>query len=376
MSSAQPLRIGLIVNPVSGIGGPAGLGGSDGNETQAEAMARGSVPRSGARAERLLRALSRLGVYAEVFTARAEMGEDAVHSAGWKPTLVLPMPELGRPTTAADTIRIAAELRHRVDVIVFVGGDGTARDVLAGTDEQVVLLGVPAGVKMHSDVFARSPEAAAGVIAASNGASVSHPAEIVDIDEDARRNGHLNSRIYGRARVLGRRGSTQGGKIGSTAETGEQLGGCAAEVKSRIDPEAVVLFGPGTTVRRVSEAMGFESTLLGVDAMIGGRLVGRHCSADELERLTAGRRVQLVVSPVGGQGFILGRGNQQIDARVLARVNADDLIIVCTSAKLGDLSGGPLWIDAQDMVLSERFSGPRRVIVGRHHEAVVRVMTA
>ncbi|MFA5606645.1 MAG: NAD(+)/NADH kinase [Leucobacter sp.] len=376
MSPAQPLRIGLIVNPVSGIGGPAGLGGSDGAAAQAEALARGSVPRSGSRAERLLRALTRQGVTAEILTARGAMGEDAVRAAGWEPALVLPIPEAGRPTTAADTSRIAAELRPRVDVIVFAGGDGTARDVLAGTDEEVILLGVPAGVKMHSGVFARSPEAAAGIIAASGGASVSHPVEIVDIDEEARRNGRLNSRIYGRARVLGRRGSTQGGKIGSTAETGEQLGGIAAEVDERIDPEAVVLFGPGTTVRRVSEAMGFESTLLGVDAVIDGELVGSDCSAEELARLTEGRRVQLVVSPVGGQGFLLGRGNQQIDERVLARVDADDLLIVCTSAKLGDLAGGPFWIDAQDPSLIERFAGPRRVIVGRHHEAVVRVSIA
>lgn len=377
MSSAAPLRIGLIVNPVSGIGGPAGLGGSDGAAAQAEARARGSVPRAGRRAERLLRALELRAVDAELFTARGAMGEDAARAAGWEPRLVLPLPEEGRATSAEDTTRVAAALRALpVDVIVFAGGDGTARDVLAGTDEETVMLGVPAGVKMHSGVFARSPEAAAGIIAAAGGATVSHPAEIVDIDEEARRAGRLNSRLYGRARVLGRRGGTQGGKIGSSAETGERLGGIAAEIADRIDAEAVVLLGPGTTVRRVAEALGLDSTLLGVDAVMGGRVIARNCSADELHRIAEGRRVQLVVSPVGGQGFLLGRGNQQLDGRVLARVASDDLLIVCTAEKLGALAGGPFWVDVEDPALARHLAGPRRVIVGRNHEAVVRVAVA
>ena len=377
MSRTQPLKLGLIVNPVSGVGGPAGLGGSDGAEIQAEAQARGAQPASQLRAERLLRALTLRGMSAEIVTARGAMGEDAVWAAGWEPQLVLPIPEPDRPTTAEDTTRIAAQLQAlAVDVLVFAGGDGTARDVLAGAGEHAVMLGVPAGVKMHSGVFARSPEAAAGILADSSGAVVSHPVEIVDIDEEARRNGKLISRIYGRARVLGRRGSTQGGKIGSTMESAEPLGGIASEIRARIDAGAVVLFGPGTTVQRVCEAMGISSTLLGVDAVVGGEVVSRNCSADELARLTENRRVQLVVSPVGGQGFLLGRGNQQIDERVLSRVETDDLLIVCTPAKLAELAGGPMWIDAQDPASIERFAGPRRVIIGRHHEAVVRVALA
>lgn len=377
MNPGAPLRIGLIVNPVSGLGGPAGLGGSDGADTQAAALARGSAPRSGRRAERLLRALERHGVAAELFTARGAMGEDAARAAGWEPRLVLPLPEEGRPTSGADTTRIAAALHALpVDVIVFAGGDGTARDVLAGTDEQTVMLGVPAGVKMHSGVFARSPEAAAGAIAASGGTIASHPVEIVDIDEEARRRGRLNSRLYGRARVLGRRGGAQGGKIGSSAPGGERWGGIAAEVADRLDPEAVALFGPGTTVRGIAEALGLDSSLLGVDAVAGGAIAARDCSAEELHRITAGRRVQLVVSPVGGQGFLFGRGNQQLDERVLARIAAEDLLIVCTPEKLGALAGGPLWMDVEDPALLERFAGARRVIIGRGHEAVVRVAIA
>ena len=290
---------------------------------------------------------------------------------------MLPLPEEGRPTSSADTTRIAAALHALpVDVIVFAGGDGTARDVLAGTDEQTVMLGVPAGVKMHSGVFARSPEAAAGAIAASGGTIASHPVEIVDIDEEARRRGRLNSRLYGRARVLGRRGGAQGGKIGSSAPGGERWGGIAAEVADRLDPEAVALFGPGTTVRGIAEALGLDSSLLGVDAVAGGAIAARDCSAEELHRITAGRRVQLVVSPVGGQGFLFGRGNQQLDERVLARIAAEDLLIVCTPEKLGALAGGPLWMDVEDPALLERFAGARRVVIGRGHEAVVRVAIA
>lgn len=377
-SAAPPLRIGLIVNPVSGIGGPAGLGGSDGAEVQAEALARGATPRSGARAERLLRALRSRGAAVELYTARGSMGEDAARAAGWAPRLVLPLPDPDRATTAEDTTRIAAALHALpIDVLVFAGGDGTARDVLSGVDEETVLLGVPAGVKMHSGVFARSSEAAAGILAAAaGGPRASHPVEIVDIDEAARRAGVLGSRLYGRARMLGRSGGSQGGKIGSSAEGGERLGGIAAEVSARIDPDAAVILGPGTTVRAIAEALGVASTLLGVDVMVGGEILASDCSAEELHRAVRDRRIQLIVSPVGGQGFLLGRGNQQIDDEILSRLRPEDLIVICSPEKLGALGGGPLWIDAQDPAIAERFSGLRRVVTGLGHEAVVRVNAA
>ncbi|MFT4470112.1 ATP-NAD kinase family protein [Arthrobacter sulfonylureivorans] len=379
-TAAGPLRIGLIVNPVAGLGGPAGLKGSDGTDIQAEALRRGSVPRSAARMGRMLRELRRRDVPVWLLAAPGPLGEDAARAAGWEPDAVVPWPGATphAPTTAADTTAAAAALTARgVDVLVFAGGDGTARDVAAGLGPDDVVLGLPAGVKMQSGVFARSPESAAGILAdAARGVGTTSVAEVVDIDEQARREGIISSTLYGQLRVLGTRAQMQGGKVGSRSEPREVLGGIAAECAGRIDPEAMCLLGPGTTVAAVAAGMGLDSTLLGVDVLHRGRLVATDCSAAELHQVTAGHRLQVLLSPVGGQGFLLGRGNQQLDEALLARLSPAEMLIVCTPEKLGALGGGPFYVDVPGPDLAAALTGPRRVVTGRRQEAVVRLQAA
>lgn len=371
-----PWTVGLLVNPVAGLGGPAGLSGSDGEEIQAEAIRRGSLPRSADRVGRMLRELSRRDVQVRLLVPAGPMGEDVAMLAGWVPDVVLPA--RAEATTAADTTAAAAALvAAGVDFIVFAGGDGTARDVMDGIGPDTVVLGIPAGVKMHSGVFARSPEAAAGILAdAVRGAGRTSVAEVVDIDEEARRRGILGSRLFGRVNVLGTSKQMQGGKVGSQAAPRDVLGGIASEVGQRLDPFAMVLLGPGTTVAAVAAAWGVDSTLLGIDVMHEGKVIASNCSAAELQSLTEGYPLQAVVSPIGGQGFLLGRGNQQLDETLLARLSDEQLIVVCTPEKLGSLAGGPFWIDTQDPELSRSLSGPRRVIIGRRQEAVVHLKNA
>ena len=376
IGAPAPWAVGLLVNPVAGLGGPAGLSGSDGKEIQAEALRRGSLPRSADRVGRMLRELSRREVSIRLIVPAGPMGEDAAMLAGWVPDVVIPAPTAD--TTAADTTAAAAALvAAGVDVIVFAGGDGTARDVMDGIGAASVVLGIPAGVKMHSGVFARSPEAAAGILTdAVRGSGRTSVAEVVDIDEDARRRGVLGSRLFGRVNVLGTSKQMQGGKIGSQAAPRDVLGGIATEVGRRLDPAAMVLLGPGTTVASVARAWDVDSTLLGIDVMHDGQIIASNCSASELHSLTDGYPLQAVISPIGGQGFLLGRGNQQLDETLLARLSGEQLIVVCTPEKLGSLAGGPFWIDTPDPELSRSLSGPRRVIIGRRQEAVVHLKNA
>lgn len=405
------LSIALIVNPLAGIGGPAGLAGSDGAATQAEAIARGAQPLAGERAARFLRQLRRLRPDFELSVAAAgEMGAAVARREGIEPATVVgalraagssaaaeeegsgqdgPGDLLGR-TTAADTAAAANAMLAadpRPDVIVFAGGDGTARDVHDAVGQAIPVLGVPAGVKMQSAVFARSPEAAAALLAGWNAeAGATAPREVADIDEEARRRGRVVSQIWGELRVPSGAEHLQGGKVGQTQAARGSLPGLAAGLAERLDPAKAWLMGPGGTIRGVAEELGLPASLLGVDLHLpragaeddGARDSHLDLSAADIERLLSesGAQPQVVVSPVGGQGFLLGRGNQQIGAAVLRRLEPDDLLIVAAPAKLGELGGGPLYADLPEGAPAERLLGPRRVITGRRDTAMIRLLAA
>jgi predicted polyphosphate/ATP-dependent NAD kinase len=374
----QVIRVGLVINPVAGLGGPAGLKGSDGEDIQQEALRRGAIPHSTDRAVSFLRELVRLNVRHELVCGPGPLGEDATREAGLgRSAVVVPVAVTGT-TTASHTRAVVTELSAlELDVITFVGGDGTARDVAACLDPDDVVLGIPAGVKMQSGVFARSPESAAALVAqlAQDRASTS-TAEIVDIDEQARRQGIISSTLYGRVKVLGSGRQVQGGKLGSRPESRDSLAGLAKECHTRMDRDALCLLGPGTTVSAVANGLNLKSTLLGVDVVHRGRVIAADCSAAQLHDLTRGQRIQVVLSPIGGQGFLFGRGNQQLDAQILHQLDPQDVFIVCTPEKLGELGGGPLYVDVEDAVLRSKFTGLRRIITGFRQEAVVQLVAA
>lgn len=367
-------RIAFIVNPVAGIGGPAGLAGSDGVDVQRLAKQLGSDARS---AERAGQFLDGLGAGVEVaVTACGGMGQDVLAARGLSASEVV---SAAADSSGSDTTQATRRaVQAGVDLVVFVGGDGTARDVLRGLDgASVPILGVPAGVKMHSSVFALSPPTGAALVNEWQPSLGTVAAEVADVDEEARREGVVVSRLYGEALVPAAPGRVQGGKVGAQVPSKGTADTLAAALRGLLDDDAAWVFGPGSTLAAVQDALGLESTLLGVDlALPGEREVLLGLSAPELVERTEGLRVQVVLSPIGGQGFLLGRGNQQVSAQLLRRVEPRDLIVAATSGKLAQLGGGPLLIDTGDSEQDSRFSGYTRIHTGPRDAAMLPVRAA
>lgn len=380
-SKGCAFRIGLLINPVAGLGGSVGLKGSDGAPIQKEALARGAQSVAQHRAEQMLRILVEASPRPlQVVTASDVMGENATHAVNIDAQVVHILDASNDfPSSTQHDTRKTVEIFDSldVDVIVFVGGDGTARDVhaaLESVSSARPVLGVPAGVKMHSGVFARSaPEAAALLSEWLPSGQETFLAEVADIDEKARRNDILRSNLYGYLNVPFGRRRTQGGKMGSSILP-QSLAGLAEECSNQIDPEAICLLGPGSTVRAIATRFKGTSSLLGVDAIHRGQIIGSDLSANQIHELTNSKRIQLVISPIGGQGFLLGRGNQQLDSHLLERLEPSDFLIVCTEEKLAQLGGGPLYMDVDNSAHLEKLTGYKRVITGYRQTASVRLI--
>jgi predicted polyphosphate/ATP-dependent NAD kinase len=367
-------RIGLIVNPVAGMGGRVALKGTDGEDVQRRARALGATPVAAERAHRTLSRLESRRPGLSLVTAPGEMGADvaAVHAFE---TDVLP--GTGRDTTAADTRAAARALVERdVDLILFAGGDGTTRDVHDAVGDRVPVLGIPTGVKMHSGVFATTPESAGDVAAAfvaSEGAAL-RVGEVVDVDEDALRAGTISTRLYGALRVPDDRRRVQVVKAGGPARSDDRdLDAVCARIADEMDPRRLYVIGPGTTTGRILRHLGLPHTLLGVDVVRAGRVVAGDVGERELLELLAGEPATLVLGVVGGQGALLGRGNQQLSPAVIRRIGVGNLEIVAGLRKLLGLAPPLLHVDTGDPRLDVELSGYRRVHVAPGRTLVYKV---
>lgn len=373
---SKPLfKLGFIVNPLAGLGGTVALKGSDG--VAAQALARGAVPRAGERAQAVLEALLPWRDRVQVLAAGGAMGADIARGLGFATTVVH---EAAAETTAADTRAAAAALRAaRVDLLLFAGGDGTARDICAEVGLALPVLGLPAGVKMHSGVFAVTPRAAAEVVRLllEGGLVLVDTAEVRDIDEQALREGRVAARWYGEMRVPAEGRYLQQVKCNGREVEALVLQEIAAEVTERMAdaPGVTWLLGPGTTTAAVMEALGLPNTLLGVDAVRDGEVVAADADAATLERLVAEGECRLVLTATGGQGMLLGRGNQQVTPAVLRGVGRRGLVVVATHEKLTALQGRPLLMDLPDAALVREFEGFVDVITGYHTHMLYRLAT-
>jgi predicted polyphosphate/ATP-dependent NAD kinase len=280
-------------------------------------------------------------------------------------------------TTADDTRAAAAEMERRdVDLILFAGGDGTTRDIVDAVGTAVPILGIPTGVKMHSGVFATSPEAA-GDLAVSHlcgGRTQVREAEVMDVDEEALRAGRVSARLHAVARVPYDRARVQNPKA-SSAPPDAALDALCRQIATEAQGDALTLLAPGTTTQRILRHLGLEGTLLGVDAVRSGRLVGADLNEAQLLGLLDGRPARLVVAVVGGQGYVFGRGNQQLSPDVIRRVGLDNVEIVASLDKLLALDPAELRVDTGDPALDAELSGYRPVRIAPNRSLVLRVST-
>ncbi len=357
-------RIGLVVNPVAGLGGAVGLKGTD--RKAEEALALGAKERAHSRAVAFLRAL---GEDATVLTAAGRMGDAACEEAGVS-SLVVYAPR--EPTTAEDTTAAARALAEAgVDLLVFVGGDGTAADVARGLDGTgVPALGVPAGVKMYSAAFADTPEAAA-IVARTFDATQAR--EVLDIDEDAFRRGELRVALRGALRVP-THARVQAGKVAGEDDEVE-VETLARAVAESLEPGHTYVLGAGTTMHEVKRALGVAGTMLGLDVVWIDEEGKPHllvADARERDLLELPQGLEVVVSPIGAQGFFLGRGNLPLTPAVLARLAIpSDVRVVATPWKL--LMTPALKVDTGDAALDARFPPFIPVLTGHGQTKMMRI---
>jgi predicted polyphosphate/ATP-dependent NAD kinase len=366
-------RLGLIVNPVAGLGGRVGLKGSDGAEIQKRARELGAVPQALNRAVQALERVKSLGSL-EIITYPGAMGADAAQALDLEATVIGSI--RAEETTPQDTQLAAQEMqRLGVRLLLFAGGDGTARDVYQAIGDGLPALGIPAGVKIHSAVFGISPRSAGDLaLAYLQGKAPSlREAEVMDIDEAAFRQGIVATRLYGYLKVPFQRRLLQGLKAASSPSEGAAMGAIACHVVDDMEDGCLYVIGPGTTTRAITSELGLDKTLIGVDVVLDGELLATDVNEAQLLEIVQGRQAKIIVTPIGGQGYIFGRGNQQISHRVIAKVGTDNVIVVSTQAKIYALRGRPLLVDTGDRAVDEALNGYVSVVTGYNEEMIYKV---
>ncbi len=368
-------KVGLVVNPIAGMGGRVGLKGTDGSDILKKAQSLGAVPEAELKASQALKILSTIAAEITLYTAPGSMGENIAKKNSFKPYVVISVDEA---TTAEDTIKAVQSFAHSgVNLIMFAGGDGTARDVytILGNDSKIPAIGIPAGVKIHSAVYATSPRNA-GLLAKqylSEGSLPLRQAEVMDIDEDAFRAGSLSAKLYGYLSVPCSASYMQHLKVGS-AETDRALQEAIADqVIEKMETDMLYIVGPGSTTAVIMEKIGLNYTLLGVDVVKNRQLIRSDVGENDLLAMIEGDRAKIIVTIIGGQGYIFGRGNQQISDKVIEKVGIDNILIVATRDKVLSLDQGYLMVDTGNERINELLRGYMKIITGYREELIYRV---
>jgi predicted polyphosphate/ATP-dependent NAD kinase len=342
--------VGFIVNPIAGMGGAVGLKGTDGKEILSRALSLGAKPLAPARAESFSSELRQFCPDLRLIVGAGSMGEEEAKACSLAHTV---LGERKSETEGEDTMRTAKMMADEgVDILVFCGGDGTARDILNAVDTRFPVLGVPTGVKMHSAVFAVTPQAAARVTARFlNGELPLREAEVMDVDEKAFREGQVSSKLYGYVLTPYETHLIQANKLASPMTESElrNQAAIAIYIIEEMKPDVIYIVGPGTTNRTIGDLLDAKKTLLGVDLFCNKKIIAHDVSEEQILEAIRGKPTQIIVTPIGGQGFVFGRGNQQLSPRVIRQVSLGNVVVVATESKMRSVK--TLRVDTGDMEL-------------------------
>lgn len=365
-------KIGFLVNPVAGLGGQAGMKGSDSLKGRRAALGLGYEKTAG---ERAYECMTRIRDEADchMIAPEGEMGGNILTKAH------IPYESLGKPreiTAKEDTLHYAQLLRNRnVDLLVFCGGDGTARDIYEAVGEQLPVLAVPAGVKMYSACYAVSPYQAGDLLKSFiRGSRISlEYREIMDIDEERLDDPSVTLALYGFLQSIHDGARLQRGKeICPQEPSGREL--LADHIISAMDEQSLYIIGPGSTTYCLKEKLTGRGTLRGVDIAKGKNIILKDTDEQSIYRLLGeGMPARIIVTCIGGNGFLFGRGNQQISPRIIRAVSKENLILAVTKEKLATLRGNPMLVDTGDRNTDMYLCGYYKIAVDSHETVLYRV---
>lgn len=358
-------KIGLIINPFAGIGGRVGLKGSDGEDIREKALAMGAPQLAMKKAAICFQQFAEINDQFKIFTASGEMGEKLCQSFDLNYEVCF---QAANPSQADDTLQTVKALqKHDVDLILFAGGDGTARDIFKVCDEEQMVLGIPAGVKIHSGVYAISPKAAGMLVKDLILGKIMSllSADVMDIDESAFRDGVVKAKRYGDLNIPAALTYVQAVKSGGKESEELVLDDIAAEIIENMQEDVYYVIGSGTTCAAIMQQLDLPNTLLGSDIVLNEMLfLSDAIEKDLIELLKSGKRVKFIITVIGGQGHVLGRGNHQISPDVIRLAGWENFDIVATKSKLQTLAGRPLLTDTGDADLDLALQGMKKIVTG------------
>jgi predicted polyphosphate/ATP-dependent NAD kinase len=357
------MKVGFIINPIAGMGGKAGLKGTDDLADLAKEL--GCEPESLRKAELALLSIDDNDIF--FLTCSGNMGESVMKKSRFNFKVIYQTPA---KTTAQDTRNAASKmLGEGCDIILFSGGDGTARDVISAVDMKIPILGIPAGVKIFSPVFCITPKECGRIVSTFTETSIR---EVLDIDEEAYRRNELSIAIKGQAVVPVSPGVQNGKAVSESVDAKLEIASRIFDDFQAEGKDALYIIGPGTTTMEVKKKLGIDGTLLGVDAFRNGKTFWKDASEKRLldALLEFKGKVVIIVSPIGSQGFIFGRGNQQIGTEVIKR--ADEIKVIASPEKLEFTPD--LHVDTGDDELDEKLRGYIKVLSGYHDFKFMKVV--
>jgi predicted polyphosphate/ATP-dependent NAD kinase len=370
MNETTKFTLGLIVNPISGMGGSVGLKGTDGRNTLTKAISLGAEPNALNRTKEVLTELRSVKSKLKFVTCPKFMGENAIKEFGFNYEIledpIFNEYESIYDTTAEHTKIMADNLKQRsdIDLLLFVGGDGTARDIQSIIDKKKPCLGIPAGVKIYSSVFAVNPKVASNLILRFLWGEIPlKEAEVLDIDEQKFREGKLVSELYGYLIVPYAPDYSQRSKMGSPDSDLDNQERIAKKIVEELEEGINYLIGPGTTTKAITDMLNQDKSVLGVDLLRNKNIITMDLNESDILNFITEKSSKIIVSPIGRQGFIFGRGNLQLSPKVIRKVGIENIIIISTKYKLQNIPNQTLRIDTRDTTLDEKMRGLYRVVV-------------